>query len=241
MPTNSEKAYTYFREQGLNPAAAAGLVGNLYVESGGFSPDVIEDRRRGDGGIAHGIAQWHPDRWNPLVALSHTNTPPFYNQLAYVVRELKQRQDWIKGANGKLVFTGKSQFDALNSRTDARQAAAYTDAEYEASAGTARTARENAAAEAYSNNGKISGSSSGGGDAAVNGQNAGDVGGVLKDDITGKLTGGLSGALDFAKGKLFEAGIGVLAVLAVLAGLIFIVMSTKAGKGVASIATHGAV
>jgi hypothetical protein len=41
---------------------AAGIVGNLIVESGGFDPNVIAGKRRGDQGKAFGVAQWHPDR-----------------------------------------------------------------------------------------------------------------------------------------------------------------------------------
>jgi hypothetical protein len=41
---------------------AAGIVGNLMVESGNFDPNVISGKRRGDGGKAFGVAQWHPDR-----------------------------------------------------------------------------------------------------------------------------------------------------------------------------------
>jgi hypothetical protein len=41
---------------------AAGIVGNLIVESGGFDPNVIAGKRRGDQGKAFGVAQWHPNR-----------------------------------------------------------------------------------------------------------------------------------------------------------------------------------
>lgn len=46
----------YFIGQGWSPQAAAGIVGNLYGESG-LNPAAV-----GDGGKAYGIAQWHPDR-----------------------------------------------------------------------------------------------------------------------------------------------------------------------------------
>jgi len=46
----------FMRRLGLTANQAAGLAGNLQVESG-FNPRAI-----GDGGKAHGIAQWHPDR-----------------------------------------------------------------------------------------------------------------------------------------------------------------------------------
>lgn len=50
-----------------SPEQSAGIVGNLAHESAGFASDVIRAQRRGDGGKAHGIAQWHPDRWNPFL------------------------------------------------------------------------------------------------------------------------------------------------------------------------------
>lgn len=46
----------FFIGQGWSPQAAAGIVGNLYGESG-LNPAAI-----GDGGKAYGVAQWHPDR-----------------------------------------------------------------------------------------------------------------------------------------------------------------------------------
>ena len=60
---NSAVAYAYLIGQGLTPAQSAGVVGNLISESG-----VQPNGANGDGGIAHGIAQWHPDRWGPLAA-----------------------------------------------------------------------------------------------------------------------------------------------------------------------------
>lgn len=46
----------YLRTQGWSDNQAAGIMGNLYGESGWNSRAV------GDGGLAVGIAQWHPDR-----------------------------------------------------------------------------------------------------------------------------------------------------------------------------------
>ena len=50
--------------QGNAEVAAAGIIGNLVVESGWFDPAVISGERRGDGGKAVGLAQWHPNRWS---------------------------------------------------------------------------------------------------------------------------------------------------------------------------------
>ena len=55
---NVRTAMGFFFEKGFTPAQVAGIVGNLQAESGrGIDPSAV-----GDGGQAHGIAQWHPDR-----------------------------------------------------------------------------------------------------------------------------------------------------------------------------------
>ena len=63
MATNAQFAYEYLTAAGLPPEAAAGVVGNLVAESG-----VNPNGPAGDNGQARGIAQWHPDRWNPFVS-----------------------------------------------------------------------------------------------------------------------------------------------------------------------------
>lgn len=55
-------AMDFFLSKGYSKHQAAGIVGNLAVESGNFDPEVISGRRRGDKGKAFGVAQWHPDR-----------------------------------------------------------------------------------------------------------------------------------------------------------------------------------
>lgn len=55
---NVRTAMGFFFEKGFTAAQVAGIVGNLQAESGqGIDPSAV-----GDGGQAHGIAQWHPDR-----------------------------------------------------------------------------------------------------------------------------------------------------------------------------------
>ena len=70
---NIKVAMKFFQSQksGTSPdspnwtqAQAAGLVANFVTESG-LNPDV----RPGDGGAAHDIAQWHMDRYGPLLAV----------------------------------------------------------------------------------------------------------------------------------------------------------------------------
>ena len=81
----------FFNLKEYSSAQIAGIVGNLYVESGGFAEDVVTTQRRGDNGKAHGIAQWHPDRWNPFVQWSNVNgyNPYTVNgQMRWVAQEL---------------------------------------------------------------------------------------------------------------------------------------------------------
>lgn len=58
----AQNAVRFFMGKGWTKAQAAGIVGNLQVESGNFDPNVVSGRRKGDSGRAVGVAQWHPDR-----------------------------------------------------------------------------------------------------------------------------------------------------------------------------------
>lgn len=51
------RAKEFFVKKGLSPHIAAGIVGNLMVESGGLNPTAV-----GDNGSAYGLAQWRLDR-----------------------------------------------------------------------------------------------------------------------------------------------------------------------------------
>lgn len=54
------KIMNYFLSKGLSKHAAAGIMGNLYMESR-LNPSAI-----GDGGTSGGIAQWHANRFRQL-------------------------------------------------------------------------------------------------------------------------------------------------------------------------------
>lgn len=59
--SNAQTAYNYFIDRGLTSAQSAGIVGNLYVESGGVDPTI----KQGGGGPGRGIAQWSVGgRWD---------------------------------------------------------------------------------------------------------------------------------------------------------------------------------
>ena len=66
-PACAAAAYEYLRGKGLSPDQAAGVVGNLWVESHGVSPKSHQF----GGGPGRGIAQWTVwDRWRGVVALA---------------------------------------------------------------------------------------------------------------------------------------------------------------------------
>src|ERR1700685_1253876 len=48
--------YEFFVNNGYTSAQACGVVGNIQAESN-FNPHAT-----GDGGLAHGLCQWHPER-----------------------------------------------------------------------------------------------------------------------------------------------------------------------------------
>jgi hypothetical protein len=123
-----QKAMDFFgRKYGKH--IAAGIVGNLIVESGGFDPNVIAGKRRGDQGKAFGVAQWHPDRQanfqkafgRPIQGSS------LDDQLRFIDWELNNTE---KKARNRL----------LKARTPA-EAAEIFDADYERSSGQHRQRR----------------------------------------------------------------------------------------------------
>lgn len=72
---------------GLTRAQAAGVVGNLTHESIGLNTSAV-----GDGGLAFGIAQWHPDRQAGLAKFARSrgaSSRDFDTQIDYVMEELK--------------------------------------------------------------------------------------------------------------------------------------------------------
>lgn len=56
----AKKAYNYYLNRGVKANVAAGIVGNLYKESG-LNPNAV-----GDKGTAYGVAQWRGDRLSNL-------------------------------------------------------------------------------------------------------------------------------------------------------------------------------
>lgn len=60
---SAEQTYTFFRSIGYSDAAAKGILGNIIVESGNFSPRIVSLESGGDlDGRSFGICQWRGDR-----------------------------------------------------------------------------------------------------------------------------------------------------------------------------------
>jgi hypothetical protein len=86
---NASTAYSFFMSRGYSSAQAAGIVGNLLGESS------LNTGAVGDSGLAKGIAQWHPDRWDPLVSrfkAQGKDPYDFQTQLEMVDWELRNKE-----------------------------------------------------------------------------------------------------------------------------------------------------
>lgn len=102
-------AYNYYtKEKGLPSHIAAGIVGNLYQESG-LKPGAVEQDHTGNG---RGIAQWDVrDRWNGYLAWAKQNERNPY--------DLKSQLDYVLGEPGQ----SKQALDKLKNTTTPEQAA----------------------------------------------------------------------------------------------------------------------
>lgn len=89
--SRQQQAYQYFVGRGVPPAAAAGIVGNLDVESGGFADDVIAGTRRGDNGTAGYVPQLRGDRlaaFETWAAQNKQNPADLNAQLGFVLEQM---------------------------------------------------------------------------------------------------------------------------------------------------------
>lgn len=93
-------AFKYLQQQyNLPPHVAAGIVGNFTQESGNFRDDVIAGTKAGDSGLAHGIAQWHGDRWKNMQEWARSQGKNPYTlpaQLDFAMYEASKRGDLQK-------------------------------------------------------------------------------------------------------------------------------------------------
>lgn len=87
----AKKIIEYLKEKlGITKEQAAGVAGNLYVESGGFNLEA-----HGDKGTSYGLAQWHNERKQALfdkTGTSESNPPNLEQQLDYLIYELNSSE-----------------------------------------------------------------------------------------------------------------------------------------------------
>lgn len=157
------KAIGTLRATGWNDNVVSGFVGN-FMQEGGW------DGAKGDGGSAHGVAQWRGERltnYKNIIGKSPTEST-VDEQMRFVQWEMQNPQ-----AAGMTV----KQRDMILAAKTPEEAAALIDKYYERSDGKSVSARQSHAKNVHSH---ISGTSSGSGtggaiDAAVNGNTSGEV------------------------------------------------------------------
>lgn len=111
-------------ELGLTKEQAAGITGNIFIESDKkFNPKAV-----GDDGEAHGIAQWHPDRRKGLDILNMS----YEDQVSYLIKELQTEQ----------TFNTYGGLNKLRQMKTASEAAEFIDKAYERSSGEHRAQRK---------------------------------------------------------------------------------------------------
>ncbi|HJP96878.1 MAG TPA: phage tail tip lysozyme [Candidatus Saccharimonadales bacterium] len=104
---NAEKAFNFFVQKGLTAQQAAGILGNLWAESG-----INPKRQQGNGGPAYGIAQWENPRLSAMRSwvTQHGGDPDsMAGQLSWYWNELqtteKSAGDKIKTADSVTTAT----------------------------------------------------------------------------------------------------------------------------------------
>ena len=127
--SRAEVAFLFFISCGWTKEQAAGIVGNLMAESG---RNLAFESATGDGGTAHGLAQWRFERVDKFedvfgFPLSESS---FEDQLNYVQWELTNPKS-----------SEKRSGDRLKNADTASEAASIVDQYYERSSGEARGLR----------------------------------------------------------------------------------------------------
>lgn len=101
---NQKIAYDFFINKGLKPHHAAGIVGNLFVESAGLNPKAENPTSK-----AYGLAQWLGSRKKKLFA-KYGNNPTFEQQLDFLWEELN--------GDEKFAFNKLLQTNSVKDATD---------------------------------------------------------------------------------------------------------------------------
>lgn len=136
-----QQAFEFFKSRGYSEKQAAGIVGNLIAESGSNLP---AHGPRGDGGMAAGIAQWHPGRRRIFEQVygKPWQDSTFTDQLQFIVWELSNADSYSGNLNIKAG-------DLLRSADTVAQAAIIVDTKYERSAGLHTQQRVKYAQDVY--------------------------------------------------------------------------------------------
>jgi hypothetical protein len=114
---SSSEAMSFFQSKGWSKEQAAGIVGNLQVESG----KSLRTNAVGDNGQAYGIAQWHPDR-----------QAKFQQVMGIPIRQSNFKQQ-LEFVQWELMNTEKRAGQMLKSASTAIEAARAIDYGYERS------------------------------------------------------------------------------------------------------------
>lgn len=131
---NEEKIFNYLVGRGLKPYQAAGIMGNMQVESS-FNPKALEPNTTGDApieGLGYGLVQWtFSDRQAPLIKKAQDSGRKVYDlglQLEYIFDELEGPY--------------KTVYDELKKSTDYKQATLIIELGYEIHAGGIQPERQ---------------------------------------------------------------------------------------------------
>lgn len=117
MDARSLYAYNYYLQRGYSPSAAAGIVGNLRVESGGFADDVLSGARRGDSGTAFGAPQLRGERlanFQNYAKEQGADPRSLPTQLGFVDHEMRTGLDAGAGQAYKLLQNVQNPADAAH-------------------------------------------------------------------------------------------------------------------------------
>lgn len=89
-------ALAFYLDKGLSKTAASYLVGNLVAES-----HLDHTNKTGDGGLAWGLAQWHPNRRHDMPA-------DYHGQLQFVLTEMQRTTPEAY----RIITNNPSEYDA---------------------------------------------------------------------------------------------------------------------------------
>lgn len=116
MNPKAAYAYQYYLKRGYSPQSAAGIVGNLHVESG-FADDVISGARRGDQGTAFGLAQHRAERLANLKNYAQKQGMDYRTmdaQLGFIDHEMRYGLDGGAGIAFKKLQTAQTPQEAAH-------------------------------------------------------------------------------------------------------------------------------